>query len=158
MLCNRGHAYDYDDWQAGGADGWSYADCLPYFKKAQSHDLGADDYRGSDGPLRVTRKTLPSQPLFQAFIEAGIQAGYPFTEDVNGYQQEGFGWFDLTIHKGRRWSAATGYLHPILHRENLTVITNTFVNKLVFEGKKVVGVEVEDDKTKTWRKSDRQRR
>ncbi|KAL4141270.1 hypothetical protein PRNP1_014391 [Phytophthora ramorum] len=144
MIYNRGHALDYDGWQDAGADGWSYADCLPYFKKAQTHALGADDYRGGDGPLHVTRRLQRDQPLFQAFIDAAVQAGYPITDDVNGYQQEGVGWLDLTIQNGERCSASAAYLTAsVLARENLTVLTDTFVNKVVFEGKKAVGVEVE---------------
>ncbi|RLN72709.1 hypothetical protein BBJ28_00026220, partial [Nothophytophthora sp. Chile5] len=149
MIYNRGHALDYEDWQTAGATGWGYADCLPYFQKAQTHALGADDYRGGNGPLQVTRQTQRDQPLYQAFIDAAMQAGYPFTDDVNGYQQEGVGWLDLTIHKGKRCSASTAYLTPdVLARENLTVLTNTFVNKVLFEGKKAVGIEVEPNQTK----------
>ncbi|KAF1782901.1 FAD/NAD(P)-binding domain [Phytophthora cactorum] len=110
MIYNRGHALDYDDWQQAGADGWSYADCLPYFKKAQTHSL--------------------------------VLMRYPFTDDVNGYQQEGVGWLDHTIHNGQRCSASAAYLtSSVLTRENLTVVTGTFVNKVVFEGKKAVGIE-----------------
>ncbi|RLN62744.1 hypothetical protein BBJ29_001990 [Phytophthora kernoviae] len=148
MVYNRGHYHDYDDWEANGAEGWSYADCLPYFKRSQSHQLGGDDYRGGDGPFHVSRDTQKDQPLFQAFLDAGLEAGYPFTSDMNGFQQEGVGWMDLTIHKGKRWSTAAGFLHPVMDRSNLTVMTDTFVNKLVFEGKKVVGIEVENNKTK----------
>ncbi|KAG3070790.1 Choline dehydrogenase [Phytophthora idaei] len=148
MVYTRGNAKDYNDWEANGAEGWSYADCLPYFKRSQSHQLGGDDYRGSDGPLHVVRDTQKDQPLFQAFLDAGVEAGYPFTEDLNGYQQEGVGWHDLTIHEGKRWSSSAAFLHPVMARENLTVVTDSFVNKLVFEGKKVVGIEVENNKTK----------
>ncbi|KAG2917410.1 Choline dehydrogenase [Phytophthora cactorum] len=144
MIYNRGHALDYDDWQQAGADGWSYADCLPYFKKAQTHSLSADEYRGGDGPLKVTRRLQRDQPLYQTFLDAAMQAGYPFTDDVNGYQQEGVGWLDHTIHNGQRCSASAAYLtSSVLTRENLTVVTGTFVNKVVFEGKKAVGIEVE---------------
>lgn len=148
MVYIRGHAYDYDDWQASGADGWSYADCLPYFRKAQTHELGPNEYRGGDGPLHVSRGSQKDQVLFKTFIEAGIQAGYPFTDDMNGFQQEGFGWMDMTIHKGNRWSAAAAYLHPVASRPNLTVVTDTFVNKVVFEGKRAVGIATEHNKTK----------
>ncbi|KAF4028324.1 GMC oxidoreductase [Phytophthora infestans] len=127
---------DFDDWEKSGAKGWSYADCLPYFKKSTTHDLGEDDYRGGSAS-------------FQAFIDAGVQADYPEAVDMNGYQQEGLGWMDMTIHKGKRWSAAAGYLHPAMGRKNLTVITDTFVNKVIFEGKKAVGIEVEDNKSKS---------
>lgn len=148
MVYIRGHAQDYDDWQNSGAEGWSYADCLPYFRKAQSHELGADDYRGGDGPLHVTRGTQKDQILFKKFIDAGVQAGYPFTEDMNGYQQEGFGWMDSTVHKGLRWSTASAYLRPAMARTNLTVMTDTLVNKVLFDGKTAVGIETENNKTK----------
>ncbi|GMF45282.1 unnamed protein product [Phytophthora fragariaefolia] len=148
MLYNRGHAKDYNDWEAKGAEGWSYADCLPYFKRSQSHQLGGDDYRGGNGPLHVVRDTQKDQPLFQAFLDAAVQAGYPFTPNMNGYQQEGFGWHDLTLHEGKRCSASSAFLHPVMDRANLSVMTDTFVNKVVFDGKKAIGVEVEDSKRK----------
>ncbi|KAF1793517.1 FAD/NAD(P)-binding domain [Phytophthora cactorum] len=142
MMYSRGHAKDYDEWQTKGAEGWSYADCLPYFKRSENHQLGGDDYRGGDGPLHTVRNTQKDQPLFQAFLDAGMQAGYPLTDNLNGYQQEGFGWHDLTIHEGKRWSTSAAFLHPVMDRDNLTVITDTYVNKTV------VGIEVEDSKTK----------
>lgn len=148
MVYIRGHAQDYDDWHNSGAEGWSYADCLPYFRKAQNHELGADDYRGGDGPLHVTRGTQKDQILFKKFIDAGVQAGYPFTEDMNGYQQEGFGWMDSTVYKGKRWSTASAYLRPAMARKNLTVMTDTLVNKVLFDGKTAVGIETENNKTK----------
>lgn len=142
MVYIRGNAYDYDNWEALGAEGWSYADCLPYFRKAQSHELGADDYRGGDGPLHVSRG-ITDHPLHHAFIEAGQQAGYLFTNDMNGYQQEGVGWMDMTIHKGKRWSSASAYLLPSLSRTNLDTLTKTLTRRVLFEGKRAVGVEVE---------------
>ncbi|TDH68872.1 hypothetical protein CCR75_003752 [Bremia lactucae] len=148
MIYCRGHAKDYDEWQTKGAEGWSYADCLPYFKRSENHKLGADAYRGGNGPLHVVRNTQKDQPLFQAFLDAGVEAGYPFTDDLNGYQQEGFGWHDLTIHNGQRWSTSAAYLHPVLHRANLTVMTETYVNKVLFSGEKAIGVEIEDSRTK----------
>ncbi|KAG3070788.1 Choline dehydrogenase [Phytophthora idaei] len=148
MMYSRGHAKDYDEWQTKGAEGWSYADCLPYFKRSENHQLGGDDYRGGDGPLHTVRNTQKDQPLFQAFLDAGMQAGYPLTDNLNGYQQEGFGWHDLTIHEGKRWSTSAAFLHPVMDRDNLTVITDTYVNKVLFDGKTVVGIEVEDSKTK----------
>lgn len=99
MVYVRGHAEDYERWQREGAAGWDYAHCLPYFRKAQTHELGAGRYRGGDGPLHVSRGKS-GHPLHHAFLEAAQQAGYPFTEDMNGFQQEGFGWMDMTIHKG----------------------------------------------------------
>lgn len=148
MVYTRGNAKDYNDWEANGAEGWSYAKCLPYFKRSQNHQLGGDDYRGGDGPLHVVRDTQKDQPLFQAFLDAGVEAGYPFTEDLNGYQQEGVGWHDLTIHEGKRWSSSAAFLHPKIDRDNLTVVPDTFVTKLLFEGRKVIGIQVESNKTK----------
>ena len=140
MVYTRGHAFDYDRWESEGATGWSYADCLPYFKKSQTHELGAGDYRGGEGPLRVSRG-ITNNPLHQAFLEAGQQAGYTYTDDMNGYQQEGVGPMDMTIHKGRRWSTALGYLYPSLNRRNLKSKTNVLVSKILFEKNRAIGVE-----------------
>ncbi|KAJ7389632.1 hypothetical protein OS493_029971 [Desmophyllum pertusum] len=140
MVYIRGHAYDYDRWEKEGAEGWSYADCLPYFRKSQTHELGPDDYRGGDGPLNVSRGKS-NNPLHQAFIDAGVEAGYPFTEDMNGYQQEGFGRMDMTIHKGVRWSTANAYLRPALKRKNLRTDTRAMITRIVFEKNRAVGVE-----------------
>ncbi|XP_005870361.1 PREDICTED: choline dehydrogenase, mitochondrial [Myotis brandtii] len=140
MVYIRGHAEDYDRWHHQGATDWDYAHCLPYFRKAQCHELGASRYRGDQGPLHVSRGKT-NHPLHQAFLEAAQQAGYPFTEDMNGFQQEGFGWMDMTIHKGKRWSAACAYLHPALSRPNLTAEARTFVSRVLFEGSRAVGVE-----------------
>lgn len=139
MVYIRGHAYDYDRWEKEGAEGWSYADCLPYFRKSQTHELGSDDYRGGDGPLHVSRGKS-NNPLYQAFIDAGVEAGYPFTDDMNGYQQEGFGWMDMTIHKGFRWNTANAYLRPALRRKNLRTETRTLITRLVFEKNRASGV------------------
>src|SRR3546814_807399 len=111
MIYIRGHARDYDRWAQMGLSGWSYADCLPYFRKAQTHELGADEYRGGDGPLHVSAGKM-GNPLFKAWLEAGRQAGYPVTEDMNGNQQEGLGRMDSTIQNGERWSAAKANLRP----------------------------------------------
>uniref|UniRef100_K9ILN2 Putative glucose dehydrogenase/choline dehydrogenase/mandelonitrile lyase gmc oxidoreductase family n=2 Tax=Desmodus rotundus TaxID=9430 RepID=K9ILN2_DESRO len=140
MVYIRGHAEDYDRWHRQGATDWDYAHCLPYFRKAQCHELGADRYRGGEGPLHVSRGKT-NHLLHQAFLEAAQQAGYPLTEDMNGFQQEGFGWMDMTIHKGQRWSTACAYLHPALNRPNLTAEARTFVNRVLFEGTRAVGVE-----------------
>lgn len=140
MVYVRGHAYDYDRWAEEGAAGWSYAEVLPYFRRAETRAKGGDDYRGSDGPLRVSTGSQPN-PLFDAFIEAGRQAGYPFTADMNGYQQEGFGKMDMTIHQGERWSAAKAYLKPIRSRPNLTIETGALSTRILFEGRRAVGVE-----------------
>ncbi|XP_069499728.1 choline dehydrogenase, mitochondrial isoform X2 [Ambystoma mexicanum] len=140
MVYIRGHAEDYNRWHREGAIGWDYDHCLPYFKKAQAHELGPNLYRGGSGPLHVTRGKT-NHPLHQAFIEAGQQAGYPFTDDMNGYQQEGFGWMDMTVHQGKRWSTASAYLRPALPRPNVHAEDQTFVTKILLEGTKAVGVE-----------------
>ncbi|KAL4678077.1 hypothetical protein H8959_020751 [Pygathrix nigripes] len=140
MVYVRGHAEDYERWQRQGAGGWDYAHCLPYFRKAQGHELGASRYRGADGPLRVSRGKT-NHPLHCAFLEAAQQAGYPLTEDMNGFQQEGFGWMDMTIHEGKRWSAACAYLHPALSRTNLKAEAQTLVSRVLFQGTRAVGVE-----------------
>ena len=122
MAYVRGHARDYDRWAQAGLRGWDYAHLLPYFKRAESREAGGDLYRGDEGPLHVATGACRN-PLSQAFIEAGRQAGYPLTADMNGGQQEGFGAMDRTTHRGRRWSTARAYLRPALARPNLTVRT-----------------------------------
>ncbi|MDP3197781.1 choline dehydrogenase [Tabrizicola sp.] len=142
MVYVRGHARDFDTWADMGADGWSYADVLPYFKRMeQSHGGSGAEFRGTDGPLHVSRGTRVN-PLFDAFIEAGRQAGYPVTQDYNGQQQEGFGPFEATIHKGRRWSAANAYLKPAMAGGNVQIVRG-FARKVVMEGKRAVGVEID---------------
>ena len=142
MCYVRGHAYDYDRWESEGAEGWSYADCLPYFKRAQCHELGGDAYRGGAGPLHVSRGKT-NNPLFEAFINAAVESGYPYTSDMNGYQQEGFGYMDLTVHKGVRWSAYNAYLRSgnVHKRENLTIQSKSMADRIMFEGSKAVGLE-----------------
>ena len=144
MVYVRGHACDYDRWELEGATGWAYANCLPYFRKSQTHEYGGDDYRGGDGPLHVSRGKT-NHELHRTFIEAGQQAGYPLTVDMNGWQQEGVGWMDMTIHNGKRCSAATAYLHPILHRSNLTCITGAVTTRILFNGKRAVGLQYAKD-------------
>jgi choline dehydrogenase len=142
MVYVRGHAKDFDTWAEMGADGWAYADVLPYFKRMEaSHGGSGPEFRGVDGPLHVGRGTREN-PLFDAFIEAGRQAGYPVTQDYNGQQQEGFGPFESTIHKGRRWSAANAYLKPAMAGGNVQ-IARGFARRVVMEGKRAVGVEVD---------------
>jgi len=141
MVYIRGHAEDYNRWEKEGAAGWSYEDVLPYFKKAQTHSDGGDDYRGHDGPLNVTRYKGLGE-LDQAWLKAGQQAGYPFTEDMNGYQQEGVGLMDATVHNGMRWSSASAYLRPALQRQNLTTVNGAITTRILFNGKKAIGVEV----------------
>ncbi|GAB1362535.1 choline dehydrogenase [Rhodobacter sp.] len=142
MVYVRGHARDYDTWAEMGADGWRFADVLPYFKRMEhSHGGQGPEWRGSDGPLHITRGPR-SNPLFSAFIESGRQAGYPVTADYNGEQQEGFGPMEATIWKGRRWSAANAYLKPAIAGGNVHV-TRGFARRVVMEGKRAVGVEVD---------------
>ena len=121
-------------------ESWDYAHCLPYFKRMENCLAGPDDYRGGDGPL-VLERGPATTPLFDAFFKSVQQAGYPLTDDVNGYKQEGFAKFDRNIHRGRRLSAARAYLHPVSKRPNLTITTRALVNKILFEGNKAVGVE-----------------
>ncbi|MGO4916265.1 choline dehydrogenase [Pseudogemmobacter sp. W21_MBD1_M6] len=145
MVYVRGHARDFDHWAERGADGWSYADVLPYFKRMEhwhSGGHGGDaDWRGTDGPLHVSRGPRRN-PLFRAFVEAGHQAGYPLTDDYNGQQQEGFGPMEQTVHKGRRWSAANAYLRPALKRPNCDLV-RAFARKVVIKEGRATGVEVE---------------
>lgn len=141
MIYIRGNAMDYEKWaKFEGLEDWSYKHCLPYFRKCETRLEGADKYHGSNGPLKVTTANCDN-PLFKAFFEAGEQAGYPLTDDVNGYQQEGFGIFDQNIYRGRRNSASRAYLHPVMQRENLTVITGATANRVLFDGKTAIGVE-----------------
>ncbi|MVO16984.1 choline dehydrogenase [Parasedimentitalea huanghaiensis] len=145
MVYVRGHAGDYDHWAASGAQGWGYADVLPYFKRMESWHEGGHGgdatWRGNDGPLHISRGPR-NNPLHNAFVNAGSQAGYPVTDDYNGHQQEGFGPMEQTVYKGRRWSAANAYLRPALQRPNCT-LTRAFARRVVIEQGRAVGVEVE---------------
>ncbi|MDR6952142.1 choline dehydrogenase [Ancylobacter sp. 3268] len=138
----RGNPADFDGWQEQGAQGWSYADVLPYFRRAESRQEGGDAYRGSDGPL-ATRYGSLANPLHHAFLDAARQAGYPATEDINGYAQEGFGRMDMTVKDGVRWSAANAYLRPAMKRGNLKVETRARVTRVLFEGRRAIGVAYE---------------
>lgn len=140
MVYVRGHAGDFDEWQQLGAQGWDYAHCLPYFRKAESWAFGGDDYRGTDGPLGVNNGNNMQNPLYRAFIDAGVQAGYPATADYNGAQQEGFGAMHMTVKNGRRWSTANAYLRPAMARDNLKVITHALVERVLLDGQRAVGV------------------
>lgn len=144
MVYVRGHAKDFDHWDESGAKGWAYKDVLPYYKRMESWDDGGHGgdaaWRGNDGPLHVTRGARDN-PLFQAFVNAGEQAGYQVTGDYNGEQQEGFGPMEQTVYKGRRWSAANAYLRPALKRENCTLIKG-MAEKIVIKDGRAVGVAV----------------
>jgi choline dehydrogenase len=140
MIFQRGNPLDYERWAAEpGLEQWDYAHCLPYFKRMETCLAGADDWRGGSGPLVLERGPARG-PLFAAFFDAVQEAGYSLTDDVNGYRQEGFAPFDRNIHRGRRLSAARAYLHPALGRPNLEVRTRTFVERVVFDGTRAVGV------------------
>jgi choline dehydrogenase len=149
MVYVRGHARDFDEWQTHGAENWDYQHCLPYFKKAEDWAFGNDDYRSEGGLLAVNNGNNMQNPLYQAFIDAGIDAGYLATEDYNGYQQEGFGAMHMTVKKGVRWSTANAYLRPAMQRDNLTVKTGIQVTKVLLEGKRAIGVELVEGNAKT---------
>lgn len=140
MVYVRGHAGDYDHWAESGARGWAFADVLPYFKRMETSHGGEAGWRGTDGPLHVTRGPRDN-PLHEAFVSAAEEAGYGRTEDYNGSRQEGFGPFEMTVHEGRRWSAANAYLRPALRRSNCDLV-RAFVRKVVIEEGRAVGVEV----------------
>ena len=140
LLYVRGQAEDYDHWQALGNLGWSYQDVLPYFKKSEDQERGADDYHGVGGPQKVSDLRL-RRPIADYFIEAAQQIGIPFNEDYNGKSQEGVGYFQQTAHRGFRWSTARGFLHPVRKRPNLTVQTRAHVERILFVDGKAVGVE-----------------
>ncbi len=141
MIFQRGNPLDFDKWARDpGMKRWDFAHCLPYFKRMETCVAGGDDYRGSDGPL-VLERGPAKNPLCGAFFEAVQQAGYPLTDDVNGYRQEGFARFDRNIRRGRRHSASVAYLRPVGSRPNLTVVTRALVTKIRFEGKRAVGID-----------------
>ncbi len=136
----RGNAQDFDRWETEGAAGWNYAAVLPYFRRAETRAEGGDVYRGDSGPLQTRDGTL-QHPLHAAWLAAGREAGYPSTPDINGYQQEGFGRLDMTVGGGRRCSAANAYLRPAMKRANLAMVTHALVTRILFEGRRAVGVE-----------------
>ncbi|MNZ51535.1 Oxygen-dependent choline dehydrogenase [compost metagenome] len=141
MCYIRGNAMDFDGWaQDKGLEDWTYLDCLPYFRKAETRDIGPNDFHGGDGPVSVTTPKAGNNPLFHAMVEAGVQAGYPRTEDLNGYQQEGFGPMDRTVTpQGRRSSTARGYLDLARERPNLTIVTHALTDRILFDGKRAIG-------------------
>jgi len=149
MVYVRGHAGDYDHWATSGAAGWGYSDVLPYFKRMESWDPnghgGDPEWRGKDGPLHVSRGPRKN-PLYHAFVEAGRQAGYEVTQDYNGEKQEGFGPFEQTVHKGRRWSAANAYLRPAQATGNCTIVKG-LAERIEFEDGRATGVRLADGKT-----------
>jgi choline dehydrogenase len=132
---------DFDEWEESGATGWGYAHCLPYFLRADDWKYGSDDYRNQGGPLSVNNGNERQNPLYNAFIEAGKEAGYMETADYNGYQQEGFGAMHMTVKNGVRWSTANAYLKPVMQRPNLTVVTRALSRRIVLENRRATGVE-----------------
>ncbi|PJI46864.1 MAG: choline dehydrogenase [Pseudomonas sp.] len=142
MCYIRGNAMDFDGWaQEKGLEDWTYLDCLPYFRKAETRDIGANDFHGGSGPVSVTTPKAGNNPLFHAMVEAGVQAGYPRTDDLNGYQQEGFGPMDRTVTpQGRRASTARGYLDQARERPNLAIVTHALTDRILFSGKRAIGV------------------
>jgi choline dehydrogenase len=135
----RGNALDFEGWEALGAAGWGYRHVLPYFRRSERWAGGADEYRGGDGPL-ATRYGLLANPLHEAWLTAGREAGYPLTADMNGFQQEGFGRMAMTVGGGRRCSAANAYLHPAMGRRNLTVCTHALAECVLIENRRATGV------------------
>ena len=135
----RGHALDFEGWRQSGCEGWGYADVLPYFKRLENYSGGESEYRGGDGPL-VVHRPKPQNPLYKAFIEAGRDAGYQTTDDICGYRQEGFGVFDMSTENGERNSTAKAYLDPARRRQNLTVMTDKQVQKILFNGNEATGI------------------
>jgi len=141
MVYVRGHAADFERWEAAGAAGWGYSQVLPYFQRMETSHGGEDGWRGRSGPLHVTRGKL-ANPLYGAFVQAGAEAGYARTADYNGARQEGFGAMEMTVWRSRRWSAANAYLRPALRRPNVEMVTRAFAEQIVFEGKRAVGVRI----------------
>lgn len=141
MVFVRGHAMDFERWEAAGASGWAFRDVLPYFKRMETAHGGEEGWRGTDGPLHVTRGTR-ANPLYQAFVNAGLEAGYSATDDYNGAKQEGFGPMEMTVWNGRRWSAANAYLRPALKRPNVELMTGVHAERIAFDGRRAVGVVI----------------
>ena len=142
MVYVRGHAMDYEQWQEQGAVGWNYADCLPYFKQAETWQGGEDEYRGGSGPVGTCGgNNMRLNPLYKAFIDAGQEAGYPYTKDFNGEQQEGFGAMHMTIKNGVRSSTSNAHLRKALKRSNLTLLKKVTAQKVLFNGKQATGIE-----------------
>ena len=147
MVYDRGSARDFDRWSELGNKGWSYAEVLPYFRRAETYEPGANDYHGDNGPIHVSRPQV-KHPLARAFVEAGVQAGYPHNDDTNGASREGFGPVDVTVRRGRRSSTSSACLRPVMNRPNLSVITGAHVTRILFEGRRAVGL--------SYRKGDRE--
>ena len=148
MVYVRGNARDFDGWEQQGAAGWDYQHVLPYFRRAEHRAEGGDAYRGDKGPLGTCYGTLRN-PLHAAWLSAAREAGYPATGDINGFQQEGFGRMDMTVQHGRRASAANAYLRPAMSRPNLTVRTHALATRILFDGRRAVGVRYAQGNTES---------
>lgn len=142
MIFNRGNPLDFDAWAAHGLSDWSYAHCLPYFKRMETFADGSDTWRGGEGPMRISR-CKAEHKLYDTFLRGGEQAGLSVTEDHNGYRQEGLHIAQALVHDGVRWSSARGYLHPAERRVNLEVMTHAMVRELLFDGSSAIGIRVE---------------
>ena len=157
MVYVRGHAEDFNQWEEHGAKGWSYKDCLPYFKRCESWHEGENDYRGGNGPVSTSNgNNMKLNPLYKAFIEAGKEAGYPETKDYNGEQQEGFGPMHMTVGGGVRSSTSNAYIKPAKNRTNLKILTNVLVQKVILENKIATGVEYSINGNKKSLKANRE--
>jgi len=141
MVYVRGNPLDYDEWESSGATGWNYQNCLPYFKKLENHQCLSSEYTGNDGPVAVSGGNNMRNPLYRAFINAGVEAGYTETEDYNGFRQEGFGQKFMNVDKGIRASTGHAYLKKAKKRPNLTVVKHALVTKVLFDGKTATGVK-----------------
>ena len=142
MVYVRGHARDFDQWEEQGAKGWSYKNCLPYFKRSEKWHMGEDNYRGGSGPVATSNgNNMKLNPLYQAFINAGVEAGYPETADYNGRQQEGFGPMHMTVGNGVRSSTSNAYIKPAKNRPNLTILTDVLVQRVILKSKVATGIE-----------------
>ena len=145
MVYIRGHAEDFNGWEQKGCNGWSYEDVLPYFIKMECYTGGDSEFRGRNGPLKI-RRPIPNDLITLAFLDAGKEMGYPITNDISGFCQEGFGVFDSTIHEGKRFSSADAYLTPAQQRKNLTIITECHVKNIKFDENTAIGVQFSDKK------------
>jgi choline dehydrogenase len=142
MVYVRGHARDFDTWEEMGAKGWGFRHVQPYFRRLENAPEGEEGWRGTEGPVHIRRGT-GANPLYRAFVEAGRQAGYPVTDDYNGRQQEGFGAMEMTVHRGKRWSAADAYLKPALRLGSVRLQTYALARRIIFNGRRAIGVEYE---------------
>ena len=142
MVYVRGNPFDFDEWEMLGANGWNFKNCLPYFKRVENHKIKNSMYTGNEGAVSISGGNNMKNPLYNAFIDAAIEAGYEKTEDYNGYQQEGFGQKFMNVDSGIRASTSHAYLNPVKHRKNLTIFSKSLVTKIIFKNKKACGVEL----------------